>query len=106
MIRRPPRSTRTDTLFPYTTLFRSEFHSASPTLSNAVIPAKAGTQGRCHSILQLLRQPFDIIIQNLVVFRIIDRAVDQMDAGRLAGVDEQVLQMRGAFDAAIGRAHV
>src|SRR3546814_4996918 len=27
MIRRPPRSTRTDTLFPYTTLFRSiKFH--------------------------------------------------------------------------------
>src|SRR3546814_9927053 len=25
MIRRPPRSTRTDTLFPYTTLFRSTF---------------------------------------------------------------------------------
>src|SRR3546814_13086389 len=29
MIRRPPRSTRTDTLFPYTTLFRSP--RASPT---------------------------------------------------------------------------
>src|SRR3546814_8188035 len=26
MIRRPPRSTRTDTLFPYTTLFRSGRH--------------------------------------------------------------------------------
>src|SRR3546814_956392 len=26
MIRRPPRSTRTDTLFPYTTLFRSQHH--------------------------------------------------------------------------------
>src|SRR3546814_8287590 len=26
MIRRPPRSTRTDTLFPYTTLFRSPWH--------------------------------------------------------------------------------
>src|SRR3546814_12357107 len=25
MLRRPPRSTRTDTLFPYTTLFRSGF---------------------------------------------------------------------------------
>src|SRR3546814_14229169 len=25
MLRRPPRSTRTDTLFPYTTLFRSAF---------------------------------------------------------------------------------
>src|SRR3546814_2043865 len=29
MIRRPPRSTRTDTLFPYTTLFRSR-HGAAP----------------------------------------------------------------------------
>src|SRR3546814_3206662 len=28
MIRRPPRSTRTDTLFPYTTLFRSLVHIA------------------------------------------------------------------------------
>src|SRR3546814_5202780 len=28
MIRRPPRSTRTDTLFPYTTLFRSGHHTA------------------------------------------------------------------------------
>src|SRR3546814_9330204 len=27
MIRRPPRSTRTDTLFPYTTLFRSALQS-------------------------------------------------------------------------------
>src|SRR3546814_10859526 len=26
MIRRPPRSTRTDTLFPYTTLFRAPHH--------------------------------------------------------------------------------
>src|SRR3546814_4254467 len=29
MIRRPPRSTRTDTLFPYTTLFRSASFSTS-----------------------------------------------------------------------------
>src|SRR3546814_4638870 len=28
LIRRPPRSTRTDTLFPYTTLFRSGFQPA------------------------------------------------------------------------------
>src|SRR3546814_19153954 len=31
MIRRPPRSTRTDTLFPYTTLFRSREPLALPT---------------------------------------------------------------------------
>src|SRR3546814_1867800 len=30
MIRRPPRSTRTDTLFPYTTLFRSPQHHQHP----------------------------------------------------------------------------
>src|SRR3546814_13876771 len=30
MILRPPRSTRTDTLFPYTTLFRSETTTAAP----------------------------------------------------------------------------
>src|SRR3546814_2747336 len=30
MIRRPPRSTRTDTLFPYTTLFRSVRNPAFP----------------------------------------------------------------------------
>src|SRR3546814_7668820 len=30
MIRRPPRSTRTDTLFPYTTLFRSPRSSRAP----------------------------------------------------------------------------
>src|SRR3546814_10056415 len=28
MLRRPPRSTRTDTLFPYTTLFRSQANAA------------------------------------------------------------------------------
>src|SRR3546814_16946580 len=32
MIRRPPRSTRTDTLFPYTTLFRSTHDVALPAL--------------------------------------------------------------------------
>src|SRR3546814_2204486 len=36
MIRRPPRSTRTDTLFPYTTLFRSTF---------AELPASARQSG-------------------------------------------------------------
>src|SRR3546814_3860266 len=30
MIRRPPRSTRTDTLFPYTTLFRSQRAEQGP----------------------------------------------------------------------------
>src|SRR3546814_7071544 len=35
MVRRPPRSTRTDTLFPYTTLFRSAQPPASRRASQA-----------------------------------------------------------------------
>src|SRR3546814_11389331 len=34
MIRRPPRSTRTDTLFPYTTLFRSAFSRLTANVKN------------------------------------------------------------------------
>src|SRR3546814_12991357 len=43
MIRRPPRSTRTDTLFPYTTLFRSaniESIGISPSGKRALITAR------------------------------------------------------------------
>src|SRR3546814_15255663 len=36
MIRRPPRATRTDTLFPYTTLFRSVEEIAAPQQAVAV----------------------------------------------------------------------
>src|SRR3546814_7157878 len=37
MIRRPPRSTRTDTLFPYTTLFRSPTKYLAPLITIFVI---------------------------------------------------------------------
>src|SRR3546814_18653956 len=40
MIRRPPRSTRTDTLFPYTTLFRSYWSTAARGQDDAT--------GACH----------------------------------------------------------
>src|SRR3546814_970104 len=39
MIRRPPRSTRTDTLFPYTTLFRSRLVAAQRDLE---LPHRGG----------------------------------------------------------------
>src|SRR3546814_619763 len=41
MIRRPPRSTRTDTLFPYTTLFRSKPHTASTCYGMSGRPGRA-----------------------------------------------------------------
>src|SRR3546814_16074897 len=47
MIRRPPRSTRTDTLFPYTTLFRSR-DRAAPRMAERrrVQPRKHGARHR------------------------------------------------------------
>src|SRR3546814_1439799 len=41
MIRRPPRSTRTDTLFPYTTLFRSPGCSPTSMIRAAFGPSPA-----------------------------------------------------------------
>src|SRR3546814_4204276 len=45
MIRRPPRSTRTDTLFPYTTLCRSLLSSDGRTFPDLVGDAYYGTAG-------------------------------------------------------------
>src|SRR3546814_11171059 len=40
MIRRPPRATRTDTLFPYTTLFRSAPPTPSSVAKSTVVPIR------------------------------------------------------------------
>src|SRR3546814_1653771 len=47
MIRRPPRSTRTDTLFPYTTLFRSTMNG------------KAERMAAAEALDRALPQPFE-----------------------------------------------
>src|SRR3546814_2506475 len=51
MIRRPPRSTRTDTLFPYTTLFRS-----LPRLCVVASPFKAGEEDDIERQVDALRE--------------------------------------------------
>src|SRR3546814_12543960 len=45
MIRRPPRSTRTDTLFPYTTLFRS-FLDRERAFGGAELPKRAAVDAQ------------------------------------------------------------
>src|SRR3546814_3779062 len=48
MIRRPPRSTRTDTLFPYTTLFRSAGADRGPGHRRLHLPGPAGCDHRLY----------------------------------------------------------
>src|SRR3546814_4119289 len=67
MIRRPPRSTRTDTLFPYTTLFRSddgrnhhELDAFGMNRRHAVFHGRARCAfGRCHEAVVGRDRPTD-----------------------------------------------
>src|SRR3546814_5982073 len=49
MIRRPPRSTRTDTLFPYTTLFRSQAVPGRTARRGTVVAAHADVRLRARA---------------------------------------------------------
>src|SRR3546814_17665387 len=52
MIRRPPRSTRTDTRFPYTTLFRSR--STTVTVASTSSPLRTRTGMLPTSVMKLM----------------------------------------------------
>src|SRR3546814_5675001 len=59
MIRRPPRSTRTDTLFPYTTLFRSQIEAAGRPLAAlsedayAILHSSGGAAGKLRQFIEI-----------------------------------------------------
>src|SRR3546814_10261203 len=55
MIRRPPRSTRTDTLFPYTTLFRSSNRSSTEEGTDSALPWKDITSTASATVSVLTR---------------------------------------------------
>src|SRR3546814_10213437 len=57
MIRRPPRSTRTDTLFPYTTLFRSPpcTRPRSPRWNRTFPPSKNRSEEHTSELQSLMR---------------------------------------------------
>src|SRR3546814_1583375 len=62
MIRRPPRSTLTDTLCPYTTLFRSLVQTRADT---TVIPTAAVQQGSAGAFVFLLRQDSTVEVRQV-----------------------------------------
>src|SRR3546814_9137830 len=64
MIRRPPRSTRTDTLFPYTTLFRSPARPLYRRQSRRVNETGQGTMPRV-DFYRLTRDPIERVLPAL-----------------------------------------
>src|SRR3546814_1933676 len=56
MIRRPPRSTRTDTLFPYTTLFRSFDDNYTYTIENKIVTIRRNTSSTTNTTTQRAQQ--------------------------------------------------
>src|SRR3546814_5805098 len=117
MIRRPPRSTRTDTLFPYTTLFRSGLAGLVPRRADVVA---GGLEAEVRGVLAVA----------LVVGNQLDLDVERQGANRAGeavfvcgeGADvghdafsfrlnkvrahRVLVVIRPAGDGQIGRAHV
>src|SRR3546814_14418448 len=90
MIRRPPRSTRTDTLFPYTTLFRSLLLGRQAK-DNA---GSAGARARLDAVLALegqLSRPAELLSSGY---------------GLPQRAEREALAAQAAQRAQIGRAHV
>src|SRR3546814_2268348 len=81
MLRRPPRSTRTDTLFPYPTLFRSEYqqdrHHPGQQVAEQIALHDAG-----HGHALIGQRPGDVRVDagrdegRLAVLRFAERAAD------------------------------
>src|SRR3546814_5793538 len=97
MLRRPPRSTRTDTLFPYTTLFRSvgaddldvERLQRAPEMRHAIAPCGAGAGVAENAVLvgierHRLAMPFNISAGRIHIGKSA-LAVDHLEVNQLTG---------------------
>src|SRR3546814_5672217 len=81
MIRRPPRSTRTDTLFPYTTLFRSCWR---PRRIGSGFGSEADRRWRCRSIPSSVRR-------SCAARHPEDKAEDKRAASRVEGARREAM---------------
>src|SRR3546814_21102903 len=86
MIRRPPRSTRTDTLFPYTTLFRSD--------PGRAVGARVTGQADLFDVLeegvkQFVGTAVAAVLAGVVVQRLARRVVDVVAGQEVGDADRE-----------------
>src|SRR3546814_8457873 len=95
MVRQPPRSTRTDTLFPYTTFFRSR---PPGTRARASRPRGRSRAPSCHfqPLLQFARRGGVLEPQLLVRMHVVEGLVRHQR--RLVEAGEDELQLAGVAD--------
>src|SRR3546814_6658425 len=102
MLQRPPRTTRTDTLFPYTTLFRSRL----------LDPAQCGLVRGARGAADRIRNDIDLV----TFLQCVERRESQASFGPQGGHDQLLatgrldrlleLDILPAIDGEIGRAQV
>src|SRR3546814_3733274 len=81
MIRRPPRSTRTDTLFPYTTLFRSRSARCAWLRCSYPVSSARHAHHRCAALVHVLG-----LFQKVGLYLVAALVLDHVDQ-RLGHVD-------------------
>src|SRR3546814_4111129 len=107
MIRRPPRTTRTDTLFPYTTLFRSQRHlEAGERCAGAGLAAAQVLAAKERGVeMRTSTEVIELVIEDGQVLGVVarDGAGTKRIRARLG-----VVLATGGYDwkSEIGRAHV
>src|SRR3546814_6273521 len=104
MIRRPPRSTRTDTLFPYTTLFRSSRMNVGQVLE---VHLGWAAKGVGHRIADMLRDERTAQVKNVRAY--LDKVYNTTGTGEQVDTltDDEVMELaQNLKNGEIGRAHV
>src|SRR3546814_2949642 len=91
MIRRPPRSTRTDTLFPYTTLFRSV--QVRLVLAHQVVAIRLGAEVLLPVCIEVAAIEVDAVVTTP---QLADEIGIQLDATRQAAarIDESLVDLQ------------
>src|SRR3546814_8032150 len=110
MIRRPPRSTRTDSLFPYTTLFLSPAAAQTPPAATpAILPdgtlLDVNAEGKSTRVPDLATIRAGVVTQAATAAAALSENAARMDRV-LAALKGAGVAARDIATAKIGRAHV